>query len=485
MSNLDVPGRVWYVAVIIFYMVLMMFIGWIAARTTKNEDDYWVGGRRFGIGVLSGTFGATFISAVTMLGSPSWGYRIGWSFWNIAHGTWVGPLIMVVTAHYFVRFVSYTVPDILEARYGATARPLAAVVTLFGSFGYTGLQTMAMGTVLSGIMDWDLTWSIILSAGVVIAYTVWGGMLAVAWTDCVQFVWLLFGMFVTAIVGAQAVGGLSAMNAKIAAIGQGYISPTGPYGSFWILLGMAVAFGFGNPSQPSYLVRAFSAKNIASIRIALGVGTMANVLCIGAGVVIGMAARILLGEGIKPYDNVFPAMVVKLFHPILGGFIIAAIIAAIMSTADSFLLVSGVTISHDFYQRYVNPDASQQQLIRVSQWTTLIVGAAGLILALTYAQGVMSLGAYVFGTVAAGFFVPLYIGLFWRRANSVGGCSAIVIGFLGTFFFTYFKWIPKLHPIIIGVILSAIAYVIGTYLARPEPERVKAFMQRIGREKAA
>jgi sodium/proline symporter len=245
---------------------------------------------------------------------------------------------------------------------------------------------------------------------------------------------------------------------------------------------MAVAFGLGNPSQPSYLARAFSAKNISSIRVALGIGTMANVLCIGAGIVIGMAGRLLIGEGIKPYDTVFPAMIVKLFHPLFGGLLIAAIIAAIMSTADSFLLVSGVTISRDFYQRFINPEASHAQLVTVSRWATLVVGAAGLVLALSYPRGVMSMGAYVFGTVAAGFFVPLYIGFVWRRANNVGGCLAIVIGFLGTFLFTYWKVIPLLHPIIIGVILSAIAYVIGSYLSAPNPERVSAFMKRIGRE---
>jgi SSS family transporter len=484
MTKLEFEGRTIYVFIVLLYLAVMMLIGYLAERRTKNEDDYWVGGRRFGVGILAGTFGATFISAITMLGSPSWGYRIGWSFWNIAHGTWVGPLIMVLTAAYFVRFVGYTVPDILEARYGAGARPLGGIVALFGSFGYTGIQIMAMGTVTSAIMGWDPRWCMVLSAGVVIAYTVLGGMQAVAWTDCIQFILLLVGMFVTAIVGAYAVGGLSALNTKIAAVNAGYVSPTGPYGSFWILLGMAVAFGLGNPSQPSYLARAFSAKNVASIRIALGIGTMANVLCIGAGIVIGMSARLLLGEGIKPYDNVFPAMVVKLYHPLFGGFVIAAIVAAIMSTADSFLLVSGVTISRDFYQRYMNPEATQAQLIRVSRWATLVVGAAGLVLALTYPKGVMSMGAYVFGTVAAGFFVPLYIGFFWRRANAFGGCFAIIVGFLGTFFFTYFKWIPKFHPIIIGVILSAIAFMVGTYLTAPDPERTKTFMQRIGREKA-
>jgi Na+/proline symporter len=94
----------------------------------------------------------------------------------------------------------------------------------------------------------------------------------------------------------------------------------------------------------------------------------------------------------------------------------------------------------------------------------------------------MSMGAYVFGTVAAGFFVPLYIGFLWKRATNFGGCLAIVAGFLGTFLFTYWKVIPLLHPIIIGVILSAIVYVIGSYLTAPNPERVSAFMKRIGRE---
>jgi sodium/proline symporter len=483
MNKVVVEGKAIYIVMVFVYLGVLMLIGYIAARRTKSEDDYWVGGRKFGVGILAGTFGATFISAITMLGSPSWGYRIGWSFWNIAHGTWIGPLIMVLSAAYFVRFVGYTVPDILEARYGVKARPLAACVALFGSFGYTGIQIMAMGTIISSIMGWPFTFSLVLSAGVVIAYTVLGGMQAVAWTDCIQFIILLIGMFITAIVGAYAVGGLTALNTKIAAIGASYVSPTGPR-SFWILLGMAVAFGLGNPSQPSYLARAFSAKNISSIRIALGIGTMANVLCIGAGIVIGMSGRLLIGEGIKPYDTVFPAMIVKLFHPVFGGIMIAAIVSAIMSTADSFLLVSGVTISRDFYQRFINPEASHAQLVTVSRWATLVVGAAGLVLAISYPKGVMSMGAYVFGTVAAGFFVPLYIGFIWRRANNVGGCLAIVCGFLGTFLFTYWKVIPLLHPIIIGVILSAVAFVIGSYVTAPNPERVKAFMQRIGRERA-
>ena len=481
MNKVVVEGKAIYIVMVFVYLGVLMLIGYIAARRTKSEDDYWVGGRRFGVGILAGTFGATFISAITMLGSPSWGYRIGWSFWNIAHGTWIGPLIMVLSAAYFVRFVGYTVPDILEARYGAKARPLAAVVALFGSFGYTAIQIMAMGTIISSIMGWGFTFSLVLSAGVVIAYTAMGGMQAVAWTDCIQFIMLLVGMFVTAIVGAYAVGGLTALNTKIAAVSASYVSPTGAR-SFWILLGMAVAFGLGNPSQPSYLARAFSAKNISSIRVALGIGTMGNVLCIGAGIVIGMSGRLLIGEGIKPYDTVFPAMIVKLFHPLFGGILIAAIVSAIMSTADSFLLVSGVTISRDFYQRFINPEASHAQLVTISRWSTLVVGAAGLVFALSYRAGVMLMGASVFGTVAAGFFVPLYIGFLWKRATNFGGCLAIVCGFLGALIFTYWKVIPLLHPIIVGVIISTIAFVIGSYVTAPDPERVRAFMKRIGRD---
>jgi len=165
----------------------------------------------------------------------------------------------------------------------------------------------------------------------------------------------------------------------------------------------------------------------------------------------------------------------------LGGFIIAAIIAAIMSTADSFLLVAGVTIGRDFYQRFINKDATDRQLITISRIVTLIVGAVGLIIAIIYPKSLVFLGAYVFGTVAAGLFVPLYIGMVWKRANSVGGILGIVCGFIGTFVFTMFNLLP-LHPIMTGIIISAVVYVLATLVTKPEPERVNEFMARIGRK---
>ena len=476
-----IEGRGIYITVIIIYMAVIILIGYLASRRTKTAEDYWVAGRKLGTLVLIGTFGATFISAFTMMGSPSGGYRFGWSFWNLAYGTWIGPLIMILFISYFVRFVGFTIPDIIEARYGPKSRPVAAVVVLFGSFGYAAVQTMAIGTVINAIMGIPFTIALIVGAGIVILYTVLGGMIAVAWTDVLQFIMLVLGMFITAGLALAATGGLSALNSAAMKIDPGYVSPLGPYGSAMVIIGMAVAFALGNPSQPSYLARAFSAKNTGSIRIALGVGTIANVLCIGGGIIIGLSARVLLGGDIARADLIFPLMVIKLMPPVFGGLIIAAIIAAIMSTADSFLLVAGVTIGRDFYQRYINKDASDRQLITISRIVTLIVGVIGLLIAIIYPKSLIFLGAYVFGTVAAGLFVPLYIGMVWKRANSTGGILGIVCGFIGTFVFTMFKVIP-LHPIIVGILISTVVFVIATLVTKPEPELSDSFMARIGRK---
>ncbi len=480
MEEVIVEGRWIYITVIAVYMLIMLVIGFIASRVTKTADDYWVAGRRLGTGVLVGTFGATLISAVANLGIPSNSYRFGWCFWNVGHGTWIGPLIMVVTIHYFVRFIGYTVPDIIEARYGPKSRPVAAVVVLFGSFGYAAAQIMAMGTVISAIMGLPFNVSLAIGTVIVIIYTVLGGMIAVSWTDVIQFIVLVLGTFVTALTVLHLQGGLSGLNSEVANIDPKLVSPLGPFGNAYVLIGMAVAFGLGNPSQPSYLARAFAAKNAASIRLALGIATLITLFCMGGGIVIGLGGRIMLGGEIARTDIVYPLVVLKLFHPLLGGLIIAGIVAAIMSTADSFLLVAGVTIGRDFYQRFINPDATDRQLITISRIVTLIVGLVGLGVALIYPESVLFLGAYVFGTVAAGIFVPLYIGLFWRRANSIGGISSMICGFVGTFIFTMFKVFP-VHPIIVGIAISAVVYIVVSLATKPEPERVEAFMARIGR----
>jgi len=477
-----VEGKWIYITVISVYMAIMIVVGIIASKHTKTAKDYWVAGRRLGTLVLAGTFGATFISSVTMMGAPSSGYRFGWSFWNVAHGTWIGPLIMVLMIQYFVRFVGYTVPDIIEARYGSKSRPIAALIVLFGSFGYAGVQIMAIGTVINVIMGLPFSVSLTIGTAIVIIYTVLGGMIAVTWTDVVQFIILVFGMLTAALMVLKLTGGLASLNRAVASIDVTYLSPIGPYGSAFMILGMAVAFGLGNPSQPSYLARAFSAKNVGSIRIALGIGSLANVLCMGGGLIVGLGALVILGTGISRVDIIFPLMVVKLFNPFLGGLLIAAIIAAIMSTADSFLLVAGTTIGRDFYQRYINIEATDRQLIVISRIVILIVGLVGLTIAIFYPESLMFLGAYVFGTVAAGLFFPLYIGMLWRRATSAAGIWGMISGFVGTFVFTFFKSLLPIHPIITGIMISGIVFVTVTFLTAPEPERVKAFMARIGRE---
>ena len=394
--NSSIAGVEIYGAIMIIYLVAMIFVGWLANKHTKTIEDFWVAGRKLGPGVLTGTFTATFISSFTMIGMAGAGYNSGWSQWMVANGTWLGPLIMVLTIQYFVRFLGYTVPDIIEARYGPQARPVAAFISGLGTFAYTGVQMYAMGNILSLVFGWNLELAMILTSVTFIVYTMAGGFLSVAWTDCVQAVMLVLGLAVTVVIALSQVNGLAGLNAAIVDIDPKFIDPWG-FTSPMTVIAFAIAFGLGNPSQPAYLSRAFAAKNTASIRIALANGALMNVWGIFCGVTIGMVGRVLFGPNITPSDMVFPYVVSQLLHPIFGGLIIASIIAAIMSTADSYLIYLGTTISRDFYHRYINPNASDKQLLNVTRWSVGVGGILALIIALNAPGTILVMGSYVFG----------------------------------------------------------------------------------------
>jgi sodium/proline symporter len=464
----------------IVYLLAMFGIGLLAKKHIKESGDFWVAGRRLGIGVLTGTFGATFISSFTMIGMAGAGYRFGWSQWMIANGTWLGPLIMILTMQYFVRFMGFTVPDIVEARYGAAARPVAAIIAGVGSFAFAGVQMYAMGTVLRLVFGWPMNTAIFVSSLAFIAYAVAGGFLAVAWTDCVQAVMLMVGIFLTALIALARVGGFNVLNTALVGINPGYVDPWGTFKSPMTVMAMALAFGLGNPSQPAYLARAYAARNTTSIRMALANGALMNVWAIFCGLAIGMSARVLFGPNITPVDAVFPYLIIQLTHPLFAALVLSAIIAAIMSTADSLLIVVGTTVARDFYQRYVRPDADEAKLVSVTRWSIAAAGLLAIGIAVWQPGSILTMGAYVFGAMGAGFFIPLYVGLFWRRATTTGGIAGMLAGVVGVVFFTR---VPVgIHPIIMGAVSSLLCYVVFSYLMPEQKELVDAFMVRIGRQ---
>lgn len=472
-----------YSIVMILYLALMFVIGLVAERRTRTAEDFWVSGRKLGAGVLTGTFTSTFISSFTMIGIAGAAYSVGWAQWSTAIGTWLGPLIMVLTMQYFVKFMGYTVPDILEARYGAPARPVAAFLSGLGLIAYTGVQMYAMGTILTLVLGWPTHIAMIVTSMVMIVYTVAGGFTAVAWTDCVQAVMLVVGLYVTAFIALSKVGGLGQLNAALTNIDVNYVDPYGTFKSPMTLVATAIAYGLGNPSQPAYLARAFAAKDTRSIKLALANGTFFNVWGILCGVIIGMTTRVLFGPGITPADAVFPYLVTHLLPPVFGALLIASIMAAIMSTADSYLVAFGTSIAVDFYQRYVRPQASDKQLMSITRISLAVAGVFALLLALYFPGSILTVGAYVFGGMAAALFVPLYVGFFWRRANTVGAVASMLSGSIALVAFTRYN--IGIHPIIMGVLFSAIAYVVLSLLTPPLPDSfVDAFMERIGRQKS-
>jgi sodium/proline symporter len=470
-----------YGVVMVLYLLGMFIVGLVARKKMKTADDFWVAGRKLGTLVLFGTFFGTFLSGYSYLGLAGGSYKSGFATWFLGNGTWIGPLIMVITVKYFVRFIGHTIPDIFEARYGVVARPVSAIIAGLGSLAFAGIQIYLLGTIMNRVFGWPLDLAILAAGGVMVLYTVLGGFYAVAWTDCIQTAVMILGMGVAAITVLVNVGGFSGLVSAASKIDPSYVNPYGMFKSPVTLFALALAFGLGNPSQPMYLTRAFAAKNTQSIRLGIGFATIVTLWAMFAGVIIGMGGRVLFGADIKPVDGIFPHAVTQLLHPVVGSVVVAAMVAAIMSTADSLLLVAGTTGAKDFYARFVNPSAGHEKLVRVSRVLVAITGGLAVVIAMWRPSIVLVMGAYVFGGMAAAFFIPLYVGIYWRRPNAAGGVAAMIAGAVGIVFFTLFR--IALHPIIMGVLSSLVAFLLFTYATPPQPERVEAFMVRIGRSK--
>lgn len=468
-----------YGSIIILYFFIMLLIGWIAKNKTKTIDDYWVAGRKLGILVLFGTFFGTFLSGYSYMGLAGGAYKLGFSMWLLGNGTWIGPLIILFTVKYFVKFAGHTISDIFEARYGPVARPVSAIIIGWGALIFVGINIYVIGLALFQVFGLSLNITVLLIGIVIVIYTVLGGFYAVAWTDCIQSLIMIGGMTVAVFVVLANVGGFAALIDSATKVDPRLVAPVGPNQTPMALFALALAFGLGNPSQPMYLVRAFSAKNTQSIRLGIGFATIVTLWAMFGGVIVGMGGRILFPD-VTPVDIIFPHVVTILLHPILGALVIGAMVSAVMSSADSALLLVGTAVAKDFYARYFNPDADQKQLIRVSKISVLVGGIIAVLFALWHPSIVIIMGAYVFGAMAAALFIPLYVGFFWIRPTQVAAVASMIAGLSGIVIFTV-NPVPILHPIIMGVLSSLVTYLLFTFITPSDPKRVEAFMERIGR----
>lgn len=417
------------VTIVILYLTALLAIGWWANRRfISGMTDFLLAGRRLGVVLCGGAMAATHFGGGALMGGASYGFDFGLSgaWYGVATG--VGLLgLALLTASRFRRLALYTVPDYLESRYGGkSVRVLGALLSLVALIGILAAQVTAAGSAFA-IIGLNVTVAAVLATAVFVIYTAIGGLWAATISDLAQIVIAGGGVLIAAVVvmlKAESLGGLPVVLAE-QSVEPSYFSVVGigPATIGWLLVPTVMYTLIGQ----DFYQRLFAARDASTARRAALLGGLFLIAISVAPVVVGMGARGL--ANIEDGNQAIPWVLQNLLHPVLGGVVLAAVLAAIMSTADSLLTSATSHIVKDLWIETFRADgvSDEQHLLTVSRISTVIIGAAALLIALAI-PGIITLLIYSYTLYTAAVFVPVLGGVLWKGATRQGALAAMVGG---------------------------------------------------------
>lgn len=456
------------------YFVILLWIGWSIMRSQKESSEsesFMAADRDMNLLQTTASTAATDIGGGFSIALAGLGFTIGIS------GSWLAAAsaLSVILASFLLvpkvkrwadRVKGLTTGDLFAARFDRRTGTMAAVVIALAWFAFVGGQIIAGGKLLQVTLGMDLTLAIFLAGAVILAYTVMGGLKAVIYTDVFQMVILLIGVvFLLVPIGLYQIGGWNAMAEQLAANPETASMLDWDNVSWKQMLGWVFAvlpIWFISIAALQRIIAARDEKTARRAFLLTGIPIEWPLFAIGS-TLVGMFARILTPELADP-ELATPTMILMLLPVGITGIVIAAYIAAIMSTADSCLIGPVTIFTHDIYRKYIKPDASDQQLMRVARSLTILLGVLAVLLAYQIPNILdLVLFAYTFG--AAGLFFPMLGLLFWRRTTArgafwsmlLGGSSAVVWTLAGEpygFSASWMGWLVSLPSLVIISLLT-------------------------------
>ncbi|UMZ72785.1 sodium/proline symporter [Natranaerofaba carboxydovora] len=473
----------------LIYLVVLMVLGVVAAKRMKNLEDYLLAGRNIGPWVLAFTFSATGMSGWLAMGFAGYVYESGFEpTWTMVPSATLGILLSFVLVSKLIRTYSHktdsiTIPDVLENRYydkdkGRILRVVSMLVILAAALAYVNGQLVATGSTFETLMGWDYLISVVVAAIVFKVYTILGGLLAIAWTDFIQGILMVTGAALAGIFAVSFAGGFGEFSMELAKIPESdpdfLITPF--YSSSIIILGITLFLGDGIMcwvGQPTLMVRYMSSRSRKTLNLT---GVLA--VFIQSILFFGTFLAALYMRTQYPTPDQLPlagnteTVLIQFFtvatHPIFAGLFIGGLLAAIMSTADSMLLMGTSTIVNDVYAKMINPQASGKQLLFYGRIITVVMGLIALFMALD-GGSVLWISWFGWGTLGL-FFAPVVLGLWWKRATREGAISGLITGLVVMIIWTIFNLGDYVFPGFAGI-TSALIVTIAVSLFTEEPPK--------------
>ncbi|OAN29184.1 MULTISPECIES: sodium:solute symporter [Pseudomonas] len=444
------------ISVVLAYALAMLLLGWYGMRRARNQEEFLVAGRNLGPACYLGTMAATVLGGAATVGTVRLGYVHGLSgFWLCAM---LGGGILVLNlflAKPLLKLRIYTVTQVLERRYTPLARQASAAIMFVYALMLSVVSVLAMGTVIQVLFELPFWSAILLGGSVVVIYSSIGGMWSLTLTDIVQFVIKTAGlMFVLLPICLTRVGGWDALVAKLPA--SAFALTTLGYDTIFTYF---LIYFFGILIGQDIWQRVFTARSEGVARVA---GSLAGVYCVIYGLVgalIGMCARVLLPD-LADANNAFAAIVRSALPDGIRGLVIAAALAAMMSTASAGLLAASTTLTEDLLPRLRGGRASTLGMARLF---TLLTGLAVLAIALLVNDVIGAL-TLAYNLLVGGILVPLLGAILWPRATTAGALASMLLGSGADIVFMLKDGLEANTPIYFSLGLSLVSFVLVSLL---------------------
>lgn len=460
--------------VIVVYLAGMLAMGWWGMRRAKSKSEFLVAGRRLGPWMYSGTMAAIVLGGASTIGGVGLGYQYGLS------GAWmvftIGLGLLALSVFFSARIARlkvYTVSEMLDLRYGGRAGVISGVVMWAYTLMLAVTSTIAYATIFDVLFDMNRTLAIILGGSIVVAYSTLGGMWSITLTDMVQFVVKTIGVLLLLLpIAVVKAGGFSEMKAKLP---TEYFDPLGVGGE--TIFTYVLIYTFGMLIGQDIWQRVFTAR---SDKVARYGGTVAGTYCLVyaiAGAVIGTAAKVMYPK-LPSADAAFATIVKDELPMGVRGLVLAAALAAVMSTSSGALIACATVANNDIWSRLrgaVAPKAEGEEHdeVKGNRLFILIMGIAVVCIAIALNDVVQAL-TVAYNLLVAGLLVPILGGLLWKRGTAEGALAAVAAGGLSVIGLMWGYGILANEPIYYGLLISLAVYLVVSLATKPTDAKVLA-----------
>ena len=474
----------------LYFVVYTVFILWLGKKgfkKTRSDKDFYVAGGNLGLFTSVSTFGGTWFSVVSMLGLTGSIYAFGYSaiLYSVI-GWFLGAFLIVLLASKLREYSIKTVPEFFLVKYDSVYMQITAgIIIVISYIFYIYIQIRGFGIVMSNLLDIPYTFGILLIY-LYIVYTTFGGLISVARTDIVNFLLITFGLVLAGFLLFNMQESITEMNFQVSQInsevlkGSGFFTEKGsmvdPFNKGLqpplLLISSFFAWGLGLAVNPQYAIRIISAKNKKTATMMVGITVLIMLVIYTSVVFIGLGARVLVptAEGISSIDEIFPYIINNLIPAKFSGFILISMIAAAVSTSNSQLLIFSSAVCYDIYKNIAGKSINREKFLNINRFAVILGGSFSLFFALHPPESTLIYGSKIWAIFASSFLVPLYGGVFWKKATKKGAIVSFTGGLITCIVFYVFRIGYQritpitsdylVNPALPGVIISLLLFII-------------------------